>query len=47
MADDKTTPQIENLAEITLPEFVEMVKQMRHQPTEVRTERNPGKGRNP
>lgn len=30
MADDKTTPQIENLAEITLPEFVKMVKQMRH-----------------
>lgn len=39
MADDKTTPQIENLAEITLPEFVEMVQQMRH--NQRRCERNP------
>lgn len=39
MADDKTTPQIENLAEITLPDFVEMVKQMRH--NQRRCERNP------
>lgn len=39
MADDKTTPQIENLAEITLPEFVEMVKQMRH--NQRRCQRNP------
>lgn len=38
VADDKTTPQIENLAEITLPEFVEMVKQMRH--NQRRCERN-------
>lgn len=39
MADDKTTIQIENLTEITLPEFVEMVKQMRH--NQRRCELNP------
>ena len=38
-ADEQTTPQNENLAEITLPEFVEMVKQMRH--NQRRCQRNP------
>ena len=39
MADEQTTPQNENLAEITLPEFVEIVKQMRH--NQRRCQRNP------
>ena len=44
MADEQTALKTENLKEITLPDFVEMVKQMRH--NQRRCERNPNTGKN-
>lgn len=46
MEEEKTT-QIENPGKITLEELAYMVKQMRHNQREVRTEPNAGKDCNP
>jgi hypothetical protein len=47
MADEQTTLKTENLKEITLPDFVEMVKQMRHNQRRCEREPNPGKNKYP